>query len=117
MGQERAADWLLAEGGLPVGTLPGSDFGSLFRRYRSAAGMTQAELAKRARIGEDTIGALERGINRAPHQETLDRLVKVMKLSREERALLFAAAQLPTRAARAKAWPGGFLQQRPSAWP
>lgn len=75
-----------------MGTPPGSDFGSLLRRYRLAAGLTQAELAKRARIGEDTIGALERGINRAPHQETLDRLVKVMKLSRAERATLEAAA-------------------------
>ncbi len=41
-------------------------FGSLLRRYRRAAGLTQEALAERALLSVFTISALERGANQAP---------------------------------------------------
>src|SRR3569833_1743840 len=39
----------------------GTDFGSILRRYRAAAGLTQAELAARAGMSRRGIADIERG--------------------------------------------------------
>ncbi|MGA7094290.1 MAG: helix-turn-helix transcriptional regulator, partial [Candidatus Cybelea sp.] len=52
-----------------------SDFGTLLRRYRIAAGLSQEELAERARLSFHGISALERGYRRTPQRETLALLV------------------------------------------
>ena len=51
-------------------------FGKLLREFRIAAGLSQEGLAERARLSVDGIGALERGINKAPQRETLALLLK-----------------------------------------
>jgi len=69
-----------------MSTLPAPTFGVLLRRARCAAGLTQEELAVRARISVDTISVLERGLTRAPHQEILDLLAEALQLAPAERA-------------------------------
>jgi peptide/nickel transport system substrate-binding protein len=65
----------------------------LLRRYRRAAHLTQEDLAERAKISKDTISALERGVSRAPHKDTIELLADALQLSPEERAQLEAAAR------------------------
>ena len=43
-------------------------FGDLLRQHRSAAGLTQEELAERAGLSPDAISLLERGERRRPHR-------------------------------------------------
>lgn len=69
-----------------------SAFGSLLRRYRLAAGLSQEALAERARISPQGIGALERGDRRTPQRETLTLLTKALALSAEQRRGFEAAA-------------------------
>src|ERR671938_1122982 len=78
-------------------------FGELLRRYRSAAGVTQEELAERAGITAKAVGALERGERRQPWPETVRRLATALGLSEDVRAAFLAAvsrqpvaAPLPT---------------------
>src|SRR5215831_6981558 len=61
-------------------------FGALLRRYRLARGLTQEELAERARLSVQGVGALERGNRRAPRKETVDLLAEALGLSEAERA-------------------------------
>jgi len=63
-------------------------FGDLLKRFRKAAGLTQEALAVQANLSMHGISELERGINRAPRKETLDALVKVLRLSARESAEL-----------------------------
>jgi predicted ATPase/transcriptional regulator with XRE-family HTH domain len=67
-------------------------FGELLRRHRLAAGLTLDELAERAGLSANGIGALERGERRAPHRETVSRLAEALQLPPGERAMLEAAA-------------------------
>ncbi|HEU5200552.1 MAG TPA: helix-turn-helix domain-containing protein [Ktedonobacterales bacterium] len=76
-----------------MSTLPFPDFGSLLRRHRRAAGLTQEELAERAGISEDTISILERGVSRFPHQETVELLAEALRLPPAERAHFSAVAR------------------------
>lgn len=73
--------------------LPSTSFASLLRRYRRTAGLTQEELAERAHLSQEAIGALERGTRRAPRKETIDLLVEALALTESERAALEAAAR------------------------
>jgi tetratricopeptide (TPR) repeat protein/transcriptional regulator with XRE-family HTH domain len=68
-------------------------FGDLLKRYRVAAGLTQEELAERARVSARGISALERGVNRAPRRETFAVLVEALGLPAPDRAALKAAAR------------------------
>ncbi|MGB6645368.1 MAG: helix-turn-helix transcriptional regulator, partial [Candidatus Cybelea sp.] len=63
-----------------------SEFGALLRRYRIAAGLTQADLAERARISINGVGALERGYRRSPQRETIALLGDALALRDEQRA-------------------------------
>jgi transcriptional regulator with XRE-family HTH domain len=67
-------------------------FGVLLRRYRLAAGLTQAMLAERAGLSERTINDLERYPERTPRLETVRLLADALSLSQQERgSFLFAA--------------------------
>lgn len=59
-------------------------FGTLLRRYRANAGLTQEELAERAGLSVRGISDLERGTNQAPYRATVQRLIEALGLSNEE---------------------------------
>jgi predicted ATPase/DNA-binding XRE family transcriptional regulator len=65
-------------------------FGTLLRRYRTAAGFTQEALAARAQLSARTIADLERGINRIPRHETFGLLMSALGLTAQQRALFLA---------------------------
>jgi predicted ATPase/DNA-binding CsgD family transcriptional regulator/DNA-binding XRE family transcriptional regulator len=73
-------------------------FGEALRRYRRAAGLTQEELAQRARLSVRGIADLERGARRAPYRETVRRLADALGVAEAERAALLAASR-PARQA------------------
>jgi predicted ATPase/DNA-binding XRE family transcriptional regulator len=73
-----------------------SDFGTLLRRYRIAAGLSQEELAERARLSFHGISALERGYRRSPLPDTLALLADALALDDEQRAALETAAARST---------------------
>jgi predicted ATPase/transcriptional regulator with XRE-family HTH domain len=68
-------------------------FGTLLKRLRVEAGLSQEELAKRARISAQAIGAYERGLRRAPHRETFALLARALSLSGERYEELALAAE------------------------
>lgn len=69
-----------------------AEFGSLLRRLRIAAELSQEDLAERARISVDAIGALERGRRKAPQRETVDLLLAALRPGVADRDALLAAA-------------------------
>lgn len=74
----------------------GSGFGSLLRRHRLAAGLSQEALAERARMSSHGISALERGQRRSPQRDTLALLAGALALSGEQRLEFEAAAVRPS---------------------
>jgi tetratricopeptide (TPR) repeat protein len=66
-------------------------FGAVLRRHRTAAGLTQEELAERAGLSVDAIGSLERGARRAPHQETVELLDTLIRSAAESAVRVVAA--------------------------
>ena len=56
--------------------------GELLRQHRIAAGLTQEELAERARMSARAISDLERGVRRTPHSDTLRLLADALSLRR-----------------------------------
>jgi predicted ATPase/DNA-binding XRE family transcriptional regulator len=72
-------------------------FGTLLRQYRLAAGLSQEVLAELALISADGISALERGVNRAPQRETLERLVRALNLDPDQTRAIEAASKRPSR--------------------
>src|SRR5437016_3741357 len=73
-------------------------FGALLQRYRAAAGLTQEQLAARARLSRDAVAALESGKRHTPRAATVHLLADALALREEERAALHEAAR-PARAA------------------
>ena len=71
-------------------------FGSLVRRYRDAAHLTQEHLAERAGISVQAISQLEPGLRQAPHRETVLLLADALGLTDEDRAAFVAAARRST---------------------
>jgi predicted ATPase/transcriptional regulator with XRE-family HTH domain len=67
-----------------------TQFGTLLRRYRTAAGLTQEALGAGAQISARTIADLERGISRTPRHETLALLIEALNLTEQQRALLLS---------------------------
>lgn len=63
-------------------------FGTLVRGYRLAAGLTQEELADRARMSRRAISDLERGARTKPWRHTVTLLADALDLSAEERQAL-----------------------------
>ena len=68
-------------------------FGALLREYRRAASLTQAELAERAGLSVEGIGALERGDRRSPWASTVESLAEALKLETQQKHALIAAAR------------------------
>ena len=66
-------------------------FGAYLRNLRRAAGLTQEELASRAGLSPNAVGALERGARRRPYPHTVRSLSDALNLPEEERAALLAA--------------------------
>jgi transcriptional regulator with XRE-family HTH domain len=79
-------------------------FGELLRRYRTAAGMSQEELAEQAGLSAHGISDLERGARQRPYPDTVQRLVDGLNLEGSERAALMTAARRSGRQV-AAAWP------------
>jgi tetratricopeptide (TPR) repeat protein/transcriptional regulator with XRE-family HTH domain len=72
-------------------------FGTLLRRHRLAAGLSQEALAERARMSVEGISALERSFRRTPQRETVALLAGALALDGEQRqAFEEAAAGLPS---------------------
>jgi predicted ATPase len=85
---------------LPVKFLDGeplvsrtSPFGTLLRTHRLVAGLSQDELAEKARMSAAGVSALERGIRRTPQRETLTLLANALGLTEKERRAFEAAAK------------------------
>jgi predicted ATPase/DNA-binding XRE family transcriptional regulator len=95
-----------------------SDFGTLLRRHRIAAGLSQEALAELARMSSDGISALERGHRRTPQRETIALLAGALALSAGQRRE-FEAAAVPPSATRRGArvtvgpWPNGAAADPP----
>ena len=68
-------------------------FGSLLRRYRLSAGLSQEALAERAGLSPDAIGMLERGVRRKPYEHTIDSLAAALNLSQGDREKLASAVR------------------------
>lgn len=80
-------------------------FGSLLRRYRTAAGLTQGQLAERAGMSERAISDLERGARTKPWQDTVALLAGALGLTDEERETLEGAIARTRRPAEALSVP------------
>lgn len=78
-------------------------FGELLRRHREGMGYSQEQLATRAGLSANAIGALERGERKRPYPDTLRRLAEALGLSEEARASL--SASLRTDAAEPRVVP------------
>jgi transcriptional regulator with XRE-family HTH domain/CubicO group peptidase (beta-lactamase class C family) len=70
-----------------------TSFGSLLRRFRTASGLTQEELAERAQLSARAISDLERGVNASPRLYTLRQLVDGLELSPEDRSVFERSAR------------------------
>ncbi len=68
-------------------------FGTMLRRHRRAASLTQEDLAARAGISARAIADLERGVNLSPRRDTLDLLVRALALPEPDHAALRVAAK------------------------
>jgi predicted ATPase/transcriptional regulator with XRE-family HTH domain len=74
-----------------MGRAEPNSFGQLLRRYRTAGGLTQEELAERAGLSARGVQDLERGLRRGPHLDTTRRLVEALGLGQAQRAELLDA--------------------------
>ncbi len=68
----------------------GNAFGGRLRQLRESAGLTQEELAERAELSLNAIGALERGDRRHPYPRTIRVLAAALEISEDERIALVA---------------------------
>jgi predicted ATPase/DNA-binding XRE family transcriptional regulator len=66
-------------------------FGALLRQFRLDAGITQQELAERAKLSVEAISTLERGVRTRPHRDTVILLGAALELSPEREALFGSA--------------------------
>ena len=78
-------------------------FGSLLRRHRLAAGLTQETLADRSRVGRRTLQDLELGVTR-PRRDTVRRLIAALGLTAESRAQFEAATSAPRQRVNRASW-------------
>ena len=68
-------------------------FSMLLRRLRSAASLSQEDLAERAGLSKRGISDLERGARLAPRPETVRMLADALELGDADRQALIAAAR------------------------
>jgi transcriptional regulator with XRE-family HTH domain/tetratricopeptide (TPR) repeat protein len=67
----------------------------LLRKYRVAAGLTQAGLAEKAGLSEQAISLLERGTRRRPRVDTIEALGVALELGADEVERLLVVAKAP----------------------
>ena len=67
------------QAGMATRDSPG--FGDLLRRHRTAAALSQEELAERAGVSVRALSDLERGVHRAPRLETVRMLAEALGLA------------------------------------
>src|SRR3954471_3134457 len=67
--------------------------GQLLRRLRTAAALSQEELAERAGLSVRALSDLERGVHQAPRLETVRLLATALDLGEHDRVELLAAAR------------------------
>lgn len=60
---------------------PSTKFGYRLRTLRQDLGLTQAELAKKTRIAQETISRLESGRHKQPDMETVLTIAQVLGVS------------------------------------
>jgi predicted ATPase/transcriptional regulator with XRE-family HTH domain len=70
-----------------------ASFGNLLRRLRSAAALSQEELAERAGLSRNGISDLERGARQVPRLETVRMLADALDLGDGDRQAFLAAAR------------------------
>src|SRR5215212_5821049 len=70
-------------------------FGDLLRRHRVLAGMSQEELAQRARLSARAISDLERGVKWTPRRDAVQLLIEALGLSGDVRTAFVTAAREP----------------------
>ena len=70
-----------------------ASFGRLLRELRTAAGMTQEDLADASGLSVRAISDLERGVNKSPRKDTAELLADGLKLTGQDRADFEAAAR------------------------
>src|SRR5438046_10506079 len=78
-------------------TVEETSFGTLLKRYRLAAGLSQRALAGRAQLSARGLSDLERGVRRAPREDTVQQLTEALELEPEEHAAFAAAARRQRR--------------------
>jgi predicted ATPase/DNA-binding CsgD family transcriptional regulator/transcriptional regulator with XRE-family HTH domain len=96
----RAGGGPLRRGQPPPAPTEQPSFGTRLRRFRVRAGLTQEELAERARVSVATIGAIEEARRQGSHPRTLRSLVAALGLTPEEGADLAQASRHERHAAR-----------------
>lgn len=82
-----------------MATTQPSTFGLQLRRYREAAGLSQEDLAERAGLAANAIGALERGERRRPYPRTVQMLADALALDETSRREFIAAVPRSTTTA------------------
>jgi predicted ATPase/transcriptional regulator with XRE-family HTH domain len=70
-----------------------SPVGTLLKRYRAAAGLTQEELAGRTGVSARTICDLERGVTRRWRHDTISLLAEALQLSAQDQEAFELAAR------------------------
>ncbi|HEY7342969.1 MAG TPA: ABC transporter substrate-binding protein [Ktedonobacterales bacterium] len=80
-----------------MASTPALTFADLLRSHRAAAGLTQEELAERARLSVDAVSTLERGTRRTPRKDTVALLAEALDLAPEDRTAFVAAATAARR--------------------
>jgi predicted ATPase/class 3 adenylate cyclase/transcriptional regulator with XRE-family HTH domain len=92
-------------------------FRALLRHYRTAAHLTQVELAERAHLSVRGINDLERGVRTSPQSETVRLLAEALGLQGEEgEAFLAAARRRPGHSSPDVAL-GTVPPEGPAGWP
>jgi LuxR family maltose regulon positive regulatory protein len=70
-----------------------TSFGTLLRRYRIEAELSQEALAERAHMSARGVSDLERGVRSKPYRDTVEQLANALRLREAERSALVSAAQ------------------------
>jgi predicted ATPase/transcriptional regulator with XRE-family HTH domain len=70
-----------------------ASFAHVLRQLRTAASLSQEELAERARLSLRGVSDLERGLRRTPHLSTVRMLADALELSPPDRQALLTAAR------------------------
>lgn len=79
---------------------PSSRFGALVRAYRRGAGLTQKELAAKARLSVAALQDIEQSRRRRPRLSTMAALAGALGLDPEETATMMMASRDPTSSQR-----------------